>query len=145
MRISGSDDWFEQYGHPVGRLVRALCPIAVSHSWPLSQTHQTFFPLPTVNIFGERSPFLVGCHCLAKVGFKTSKLLSEPIFWPEQYGQPLLLLFFIIDSHSWPLSQIHQAFIPEPWVNFSGLNPVFLLWFHCFKRVLDSETFLSMT
>ena len=116
----------EQYGHPPF----CLEFITASHSWPLSQTHQTLFLPLGATIFGERSPFLVGCHCLAKVGFKTFKLLSEPIFWPEQYGQPLGWLVRALDpiaaSHSWPLSQTHQAFLPLPWGKLEGNNGLFL-------------------
>ena len=79
--ISGNSDarllvtetaWPAQAGHPEPDRVR--WSTFASHSWsgPSGHFHQTFLPEPATTPVGNRSPFLVGCHCAATSGNKSA-------------------------------------------------------------------------
>ena len=82
----GRSSWLPQYGQP---LPAALLDITACHSWPLSQTHHAFFPLPAVKSRGLEPPFLVGCHWTARLGLVVARSVSPAMgLFPAQYGQP---------------------------------------------------------
>ncbi len=120
-----------QYGHLPYPLL--LLPIIASHSCPLTHCHQTLLRLPGVTSLGVSLPFFTGCHSAAREGFRVSRQLSSHTARPAQYGHPLpLFLLEIVAFHSWPLPQIHQAFLSEFGVTSSGVKRPFFVGCHCF-------------
>ena len=62
-----------------------------SHSWsgPFGHVHQTFLFVPAVIFSGERSSFLVGCHCAMTAGKRLASEFVTDTLWPLQHGQPV--------------------------------------------------------
>ena len=117
-----------QIGH---LLPSTLYLTAVRHSCPLSQRHQTNFPLPKETSSGVIFPFFVGCHSGDKSGCSRARLFSIGVRKPEQYGHPTpLTLSPTRARHSWPSSQIHQVDRPLFGVTLSGVSSPFLSGCH---------------
>ena len=122
-----------QYGH-LPYPVLLLCMIA-SHACPFLHCHQTLLLLPGVTSLGVNLPFSTGCHSAARGGFTVCRQLSSHTARPAQQGHPLpLFLLEIVAFHSWPLPQIHQAFLSEFGVTSIGVNRPFLVGCHCLAR-----------
>jgi hypothetical protein len=51
-------------------------PGVACHSWPASHSHQNFFPERTATCDGRKSPFLDGCHWLARSGRPVESVFS---------------------------------------------------------------------
>ena len=148
-----------QQGQPLtcpSALGRDLLTHTASHSWssagdpsgqvPLSHFHQTFFIDPATTSRGVKSPFLVGCHSLAKSGCVVARQLEGTVFCPEQQGQLFLFLVRLsgVASHSWssagdpsgqvPLSHFHQTFFLEPATMSRGVKSPFLVGCHSLAK-----------
>src|SRR5215213_6965431 len=80
-----------QYGQPVGLRLLVRSPTTASHSWssPSGHLHQAFFPEAATTFSATRSPFLVGCHCLASSGYRLAREFVADARRPPQNGHPL--------------------------------------------------------
>lgn len=56
-----------------------LSRIVAVYSCPNGHSHHAFFLLPVVTSYGVTSPFFVGCHSLARRGFKVARSLKPRI------------------------------------------------------------------